>query len=109
MYLGFIVYEYAPDFLVATTGYIAPDIESRLKKYRCFDGLGDIMSEEIFNEVLVKGTNADKVVIYIGSFIASIFVISMNTTEQYEKVLMIVSSEKYYCDSTLLSKIGLCY
>ena len=49
MYLGLIMLEYGPDFVVSTTGYKAPDIESRLKKYRCFDGLGDIMSEEIFN------------------------------------------------------------
>ena len=65
------------------------------------------MSENIFNQVEIPGNMLDKVQIYLSWGVCSMMVISLNSTELTQKVLIFVSSESYFFDKTWRSKLGL--
>ena len=65
------------------------------------------MSENIYNQVEIPGNMLDKVQIYLSWGVCSMMVISLNSTELTQKVLIFVSSESYFFDKTWRSKLGL--
>ena len=65
------------------------------------------MSESTYNQVEIPGNMLDKVQIYLSWGVCSMMVISLNSTELTQKVLIFVSSESYFFDKTWRSKLGL--